>query len=88
MVSGRDIRLAAGNGRMAIGFFATRHVFARNGEGAVTKVFDNLREEWKAGTWGEVADVGTPQLAMERCDKIGFIKWLRRPSGYTFYSEE
>ena len=88
MVSGRGIRMAFEDGQSAIGFFTTRHVAARNGELAATAVFGLLRKEWAGGAWGHVDEVGMPQLAMERCDRIGFLKWLRRPSGYTFYSKE
>lgn len=88
LVSGRGIGLAFDDGGSAIGFLTTRHVIARSAELAVEAVFDHLRREWSGGAWGDVDEVGVPQLAMESCDRIGFLKWLRRPSGYTFYSEE
>ncbi|MGO4702664.1 hypothetical protein [Dyella sp. 2RAB6] len=85
MVTGSGIRLALDDGYIAIGFFTTRYVAAQNGELAVMAMLDNLRKEWASGALGDVDEAGVPELAVESCDRIGFLKWLRRPSGYTFY---
>lgn len=71
------------------GFFTTRIVWSNDQENAIRAAIHLVELEWKSPPYSSHEGAKSLTLIGAECKPVGFLRGLlKKPSGFTFFSEE
>jgi hypothetical protein len=86
---GENISLRLDDGSVAVGFYTTRSVSAKNDAHAIETAKEVILSEWHAGDLAKSNSGGMPSLTIEKVWQLGFFqRIIGSPKGYTFFRRE
>lgn len=90
MLHGDGIHIPIVDPKMpAIGFYATRIVWAKDETAARVAACAMIQGQWLAPEYKSNNSGGRPQLSVESVQRSSFMAWLRfRNTGHSFYGPE